>query len=228
VTAPITPIQPDHPQQAAIRLRQVSCERGGRELFNIDYWRLPAGEHGLLEGPSGCGKTTLLHLIAGLETGVNGEINVLGHDPGQLGSRQRDRFRASHIGLIFQDFHLLEGLTVEANLRLGGWLGRRGDNRQAARELLVRLGLSSLAHQYPHTLSQGEKQRVAIARALINQPPLILADEPTSALDDANTDNVIGLLLEEADSHGASLLVASHDSRLRKHFSHRIELAGPQ
>ena len=215
-----------HKSPPAITLRELRCHRGQRELFHIAAWTLPAGEHGLLQGPSGCGKTTLLHLIAGLECEAEGEITVLGQHPARLGNRQRDNFRARNIGLIFQDFHLLEGLTVEDNLRLAGWLGQRKNHRDAAHALLERLGLIALARQYPHTLSQGEKQRVAIARALINQPSLILADEPTSALDDDNAANVIQLLLEEARHQGATLLVATHDARIRQHFPHQLMLGG--
>jgi putative ABC transport system ATP-binding protein len=208
----------------SVALRELHCRRGGRSLFHVEAWQLPAGEHGLLQGPSGCGKTTLLHLIAGLDDDGDDNVKTLGTALGRLSNRQRDAFRARHIGLVFQDFHLLEGLSVEDNLRLSGWLGRTGDSREAARALLDRLGLSALARQYPHTLSQGEKQRVAIARALINHPDLILADEPTSALDDANAEAVIRLLMEEADHHGASLLVATHDARIGEHFGHRLQL----
>ncbi|MDQ2070465.1 ATP-binding cassette domain-containing protein [Natronospira bacteriovora] len=211
---------------AAVEVKNLRCRRGERELFHIHHWALPASGHGLLQGPSGCGKTTLLHLIAGLDVSAEGQLTVLGEGLLTKGSRQRDRFRARRIGLVFQDFHLLEGLTVEDNLRLAGWLGTRGDRRRPALELLDRLGLSGLARAWPHTLSQGEKQRVAIARALINHPDLILADEPTSALDDDNAEAVIRLLMEEADHHGASLLVSTHDARIADHFPHQLRLGG--
>jgi len=208
----------------AIRLRNLSCQQGGSRLFTIRDWALPQGAHGLMTGPSGSGKTTLLHCIAGLEPEFDGELRVIGQELKQLSRGARDRFRAAHIGLIFQDFHLLEGLTVEDNLRLGSWLAGRTASRQAAHHWLERLGLGDKAHRYPHELSQGEKQRIAIGRALIHEPQLILADEPTSALDDGNAHTVLALLLSEADRQGASVLVASHDNRIRRDFGYCLAL----
>jgi len=209
----------------AVSLLNLQCRRGGRHLFQIREWTLPQGAHGLLRGPSGSGKTTLLHAIAGLDQADEGLLSTLGEVLARRSARHRDRFRARHVGLIFQDFHLLDGLSVDDNLRLAAWLGEQRQQRQASRSLLERLGLDHLAQRYPHTLSQGEKQRVAIGRALINEPDLILADEPTSALDDNNCRRVIELLLGEAERLGASLLVATHDNRIGDGFHHELQLA---
>ncbi|MEA5446371.1 ATP-binding cassette domain-containing protein [Gammaproteobacteria bacterium AB-CW1] len=208
----------------AVSLNDLRCWQGNRPLFAIPHWALPQGEYGLMSGPSGCGKTSLLHCIAGLDSQFSGQLSVNGTALSELGQRGRDRLRGEHIGLIFQDFHLLEGLTVEDNLRLGSWLGGRGQSRAHAMDWLDRLGLSDQARHYPNQLSQGQKQRVAIGRALIHAPKLILADEPTSALDDRNAESVLALLFSEAAGQGASLLVASHDNRIRDQFSHRLAL----
>ncbi|MCP1727440.1 putative ABC transport system ATP-binding protein [Natronospira proteinivora] len=216
-----------NPQHPAVSLLNLQCRRGGRTLFHIREWTLPRGEHGLLRGPSGSGKTTLLHAIAGLDQAEDGLLATLGEPLPRRSARFRDRFRAHHLGLIFQDFHLLEGLRVEDNLQLAAWLGGQSRKGEASRAMLERLGLAHLARCYPHTLSQGEKQRVAIGRALINEPDLILADEPTSALDDANSHNVIELLLSEAARLGASLLVATHDNRIAAGFEHELSLNEP-
>lgn len=213
--------------KTVVRLDGVHCTRGGRVILDTGTWELPATRHGLITGPSGSGKTTLLHLIAGLEHPDRGNITVLGQSLGPLGPRERDRFRARNIGLVFQDFHLLDGLTVIDNLRLPLWLAGRRPERQRACALLERLELTHLGHSDPHRLSQGEKQRVAIARAVINHPRLIIADEPTSALDDANAARVLDLLLAEAATQDASLLVASHDRRIQGRFDTVLTLETP-
>lgn len=218
-------LAPDHP---AVEFTRLDLVRGNQTVLTAPAWRLPAGEHAMIAGVSGSGKTTLLHLLAGLETNVRGEIRVLGTALDTLGTRARDRFRARYIGLVFQDFHLLAGVSVEDNLRLPLWFAGVSPRRELAADLLDRLGIGALAQRQPHQLSQGEKQRVAIARAVINQPRLILADEPTSALDDDNATLVLELLRTEAERVGASLVVASHDQRLRTAFDHQLTLGLPR
>ncbi len=220
-----TALKSEHP---AVEFTHLELDRASATVLQVQPWQLPAGEHALIGGASGSGKTTLLHLLAGLETGARGEIRILGTAIHALGTRARDRFRAQHIGLVFQDFHLLAGLSVEDNLRLPLWFAGAAPRRSLAGELLDRLGIGALIQRLPHQLSQGEKQRVAIARAVINQPSLILADEPTSALDDNNAAAVLELLRTEAERAGASLAVASHDQRLRAAFAHELVLESPR
>ena len=215
------------PGSASVEIRGLQFERGGQKVLQATEWRLAARHHGLIRGRSGSGKTTLLHLLAGLEPAPAGSLRVLGTDITTLDGRGRDHFRARAIGLVFQDFHLLPGLTVEDNLRLPLWFARQRRDGARLRPLLERLGLSGLERRKPHALSQGEKQRVAIARAVIHRPRLILADEPTSALDDDNAMRVLDLLREEAEHTDASLLIATHDERLGTAFDHQLILESP-
>lgn len=213
---------------AAIALADLAHARAGTPILAVSGWYLPPGEHGLILGPSGSGKTTLLHLLAGLEPVDSGSITILGTPISGLTTRDRDRFRARNIGLVFQDFHLLPGLTVAENLRLPLWFAAAPAPAGAIERLLDRLDLHGLGGRRPHELSQGEQQRVAIARAVINQPRLILADEPTSALDDGNAERVVDLLLAEAEAAGASLVVASHDRRVSGRFHHQLTMEAPR
>lgn len=216
---------PAHP---AVEFTRLELDRAGQTVLRTEPWQLPAGEHALIGGASGSGKTTLLHLLAGLETGARGEIRILGTSFHGLGTRERDRFRGRHIGLVFQDFHLLAGLSVADNLRLPLWFAGVASRGHLVADLLDRLDVGALVDRQPHQLSHGEKQRVAIARAVINQPRLILADEPTSALDDDNATLVLDLLRAEAERADASLVVASHDQRLRANFHRQLILEAPR
>ncbi len=182
------------------------------------------GEHWLLLGQSGSGKTTLLHLLGGLLTAKNGSVKVADTDLKQLTSSALDKFRGRHIGIIFQKAHFVKSLTVEENLMLAQQLAGVKINRERIAELLNHLNVGHKLKSKPNRLSQGEQQRVAIARALVNKPTVVLADEPTSALDDVNCDEVIKLIEREANEVGATLLVVTHDGRLKEKFEKQIIL----
>ncbi len=182
------------------------------------------GEHWLLLGQSGSGKTTLLHLLGGLLTAKIGSVNVAGTDLKSLSTAALDKYRGKHIGIIFQKSHFVKSLTVEENLMLAQQLAGVKINRTRITALLNHLHVGDKLKSKPDRLSQGEQQRVAIARAIVNQPDVILADEPTSALDDANCNEVIELLEREAKAVGATLLVVTHDGRLKERFEKRIHL----
>ena len=197
---------------------------------------LNAGDHLFLRGASGSGKSTLLGLLAGLNNADSGEIRLLGQSIGDLSASARDRFRADHIGVIFQQFNLVPYLTALANVTLPCQLSRvRRErtgvgatnaviNAQAA-TLLTALSIPTELHtRKPAQLSIGQQQRVAAARALMGAPELILADEPTSALDTHNRDRFMQLLLELAQRHKISVVFVSHDPALARHFHHQIEL----
>ncbi len=188
---------------------------------NIDC---KAGEHWLLIGQSGTGKTTLLHLLGGLRRTQKGGIEVAGQDLGKLNSDRLDRFRGENIGIVFQQSHFIGSLTVEENLLLALYLAGKKQDKTKVKSLLSRLNLADKLQSKPRQLSQGEQQRVAIARALVTQPKVILADEPTSALDDDNCQEVIQLLETEAKAQNASLLIVTHDQRLKDYFNNTIEL----
>ncbi len=188
---------------------------------NIDCQK---GEHWLLLGQSGSGKTTLLHLLGGLLSPTAGSVKVGDTSLEKLSAAQLDKFRGKHIGIIFQKAHFVRALTVEENLKLAQQLGGSPISTDRIKELLDRLNVGHKLHAKTTDLSQGEQQRVAIARALVNQPTIILADEPTSALDDTNCEEVIQLLEEQAAAVGATLLVVTHDGRLKERFEKQIVL----
>lgn len=186
-----------------------------------------AGEHWLLLGNSGCGKTTLLHLLGGLRTPKQGSVQIGNTVLNMLPNKALDSFRGKNIGIIFQQSHFVQSLNVEENLLLAQQLAGVPKDRQRVRDLLAHLQLGHKLKSKPNQLSQGEQQRVAIARAIVNKPQLILADEPTSALDDKNTEQVIQLLEQQALAVNATLLVVTHDARLKNHFQRQIHLTPP-
>jgi ABC-type lipoprotein export system ATPase subunit len=182
------------------------------------------GEHWLLLGQSGSGKTTFLHLLGGLLSPQSGSIRVGDTDMTALKKSALDHFRGQKIGVIFQTAHFVKALTVEENLVLAQQLAGFEEDKTLIFNLLQKLNLSHKLKSKPSELSVGEAQRVAIARALINRPSVILADEPTSALDDKNTDEVIQLLENQAAEAGATLLIVTHDGRLKNYFKNQIQL----
>ena len=174
-----------------------------------------SGEVAAIMGPSGSGKSTLLNLIAGLDRPSAGTVSVAGQRIDTLGEGALARFRARHVGIIFQFFNLLDDLTVTDNVLLPAQLAgaSRRQARARAGELLARLGIDRQRDAYPARLSGGQRQRVAIARALVNAPELLLADEPTGALDTA-TGQEIGRLLGELNAAGQTLVLVTHDPAL--------------
>lgn len=197
----------------------------GKPILDLPALQLARGRHGLLLGPSGSGKTSLLHILAGLLRPTGGHVFLLGNDLTALGAAAADRLRARHVGIIFQQLHLIRAVSALDNLRLAQRLAGQQPDDASARHLLDRLGLAARADALPDTLSQGERQRVAVARALVNKPMLLLADEPTSALDDENCDATLRLLLEQAEMSGATLLIATHDQRLTRHLPVHVRLS---
>jgi len=183
---------------------------------------LSPGEFVALMGPSGCGKSTLLNLVAGLETPDEGEIEVGGEPVTGRTEDELARMRRHHIGLVFQFFNLLEGMTVLENVALPAIIaGRKRKMAETrARDLLDLLGIGDKALAVPGVLSGGQRQRLAIARALANDPTLLLADEPTGALDTA-TGQEIGALLRELNEGGQTLVLVTHDPGLAERYAAR-------
>ena len=182
------------------------------------------GEHWLLLGQSGSGKTTLLHLLGGLLTPKEGKVTIGDTTLNTLNQSGLDKFRGKNIGIVFQKPHFISALTVEQNLQIAQYLAGEKQNRERIKELLGKLNLDHKLKAKTNNLSEGEKQRVAIARALINHPMVILADEPTSALDDANCNEVIDLLEQQASQQETTLLIVTHDNRLKTRFQNQIIL----
>ena len=201
---------------------------GARPVLDLPSWQVGAGERCLVVGRSGSGKSTLLHLLSGLATPRAGVVRIGGQDLAALSPSARDRFRGRSVGLLLQSFHLLDTLTAFDNVRLAQRLAGVPEDRARCREVLDYLGVAEFARARPSSLSHGQAQRVALARAVVNRPPLILADEPTSSLDDESCERVAALIEDEAARHGATLVVATHDSRLRRRFARQLSLASPE
>ncbi len=210
-----------------LELTRIRHRYGGQVVVAVEAWRAEASEQWLLHGPSGCGKTTLLHVMAGLLTPSEGTVRLDGKDLHALRGARRDAFRGRNIGIVFQQLHLIDAITVGQNLLLAQTSAGLARDQAAAMASLEALGLADKAAAYPFTLSHGQAQRVALARALINRPKLVLADEPTSNLDDGNAERVLALLRAQAKASGCALLVASHDQRIRDSFERRLELPAP-
>jgi len=181
-----------------------------------------AGETVAVMGPSGSGKSTLLNLIAGLDKPTKGTVTVAGQRIDNLGEAVLARFRARHVGIIFQFFNLLDDLTVEDNVLLPAQLAGVSRRKAKARAgaLLERMGIAEHRNDYPARMSGGQRQRVAIARALVNEPELLLADEPTGALDTA-TGQEITDLLRELNSAGQTIVLVTHDPVLAQRLAVR-------
>lgn len=207
----------------------------GPWVLDIPEFVVARGEHIFLAGPSGSGKSSLLALIAGVAVAQAGEVRVLGRAIADLGGARRDRFRADHLGVIFQLFNLLPYLSVLENVTLAcrfsprrrEHAARAGGAAAEARRLLrgLELGDEALHSRRATDLSVGQQQRVAAARALIGAPGIVLADEPTSALDTGLREAFVELLLRECSAAGATLVFVSHDRSLTARFPRSVELA---
>lgn len=210
---------------SVLDVRRLSKSYGTESVIREVSFRLDPGEHMLLLGPSGSGKSTLINLVAGLLTPDAGEITVAGEAMTGCAGAARDDLRRRRIGIIFQTLRLVSALSIRRNLRLAQKLGHGMIDDAAIDTLLDRLGIAHRADARPRQLSQGEAQRAAIARALVGRPDLLVADEPTSALDDAHAERIAALLLDTTKAQGTTLLVATHDQRLRRFIPNTLSLA---
>jgi ABC-type lipoprotein export system ATPase subunit len=185
------------------------------------------GEAVAITGPSGSGKTTLLNLISGLDRPTAGRIVVLDNDLGQMSERALTSFRAKHFGLVFQDPHLLPGLSALENVALARLpFEKRSYLNAESRKLLKAVGLGHRLSHPPSRLSSGERQRVGLARALLGQPELLIADEPTGNLDANTAEDLIELLDELRHELGITLIVATHDPAVAAVADRVVRLAG--
>jgi len=200
---------------------------GGFRLV-VPALEIAQGESVALIGPSGTGKTTLLNLIAGVVSPQCGEIRVGELRVDAMNDAARRAFRVSALGMVFQNFELLEYLNVLDNIlhpyRIHPVMRLDADVRERALALAHECGLGDKLLRYPDKLSQGERQRAAICRALINQPKIILADEPTGNLDPENKRRILQLLFAQAAQHGATLFVVTHDHGLLGEFDRVVDL----
>ena len=214
----------------AIKLHNLNYTFQGSSLpvLSIPAWQVARNERVFLQGESGSGKSTLLGLLAGLQLPSLGEVEILGARMSALGAGKRDRFRAKHLGVVFQQFNLIPYLSALENVLLAAQFGtsdRRGA-RQRAIELLESVNLpSSLHDRKAAALSIGQQQRVAIVRALINEPSLLLVDEPTSALDHNNRDAFLALLFDMLADMDCATVFVSHDPTIGRLFDKHVRLA---
>jgi len=211
-----------------IRLHDLSMSFGtgadARTVLALKEWTVAAGERVALVGRSGSGKTTLLNLVSGLLLPDTGRVEVAGTDVAALGEAARDRFRAEHVGYVFQTFHLLDGFSAEENVELGAIFSRGRLPAGRAREVLGEVGLADHAGKPPSKLSVGQQARVALARALVNRPQVLLADEPTGSLDEETGRSVLDLLLDTAREHGITMLCATHDMEVAAAFDRTVRV----
>ncbi len=178
----------------------------------------------LILGQSGKGKTTLLHLMALLLRPDGGQVFINNQDITPLSVAEAAAVRASQIGIIYQRPHFVSSLNVMDNVLLSSYLAQKPQDKARVKQLAEQLGFADHLSKKTNQLSQGEQQRVSIARALMNNPAVILADEPTSSLDDINCDKVIELLKNQSEQIGASLVVVTHDQRLKDAFAKQVKL----
>ena len=183
-----------------------------------------AGHSLVITGQSGVGKTTLLHLLAGISRPYVGDIYIDNQNICELSSKQLDQFRGKNIGLILQQSHFVEALSVLDNLIFSSWLSTGHKNKKYALDLLNELNIIDHQHKLTKQLSVGQQQRLSIARALIASPKVLLADEPTSSLDDDNTYLVANLLQSLAAKFQTALVIVSHDQRLKNIFPQHLNL----
>jgi putative ABC transport system ATP-binding protein len=204
----------------------VRYQREESPALQIAYLKINSGECVAVMGPSGSGKTTLINIVSGLEKPAQGKILWNSVDLCRLSDTARDRWRAEHVGLIMQDFHLYPGLSALENVLLPARFRRwklSPQTKQRAEELLHQVGLS-LEKRSIESFSRGEIQRVAVARALLQKPSILIADEPTASLDERNGEQIIELLLSLAKRHQVTLIVVTHDRRLAQRINRHIML----
>lgn len=192
-------------------------------LLDVDLTVSP-GEFVVVLGPSGCGKTTLLNTIGALDTPSEGTVMVAGHDITTASRSELFTFRRNSVSFVFQSFNIFPSLTALENVQFGADVSGKKDG-VTAQQMLEQVGLGERVKHFPHELSGGEQQRVAIARALATDNPVLLADEPTGELDFATGSRILELLISQAES-GKAVLVVTHNREISRVADRVIELSG--
>jgi len=203
-------------------------ERGRQKvevLHGVDL-KIEEGDFLALMGPSGSGKTTLLNLIGGLDTPSGGSITVAGERIDKLGAGQLARWRAAHVGFVFQFYNLMPMLSAQRNVELPLLLTKLSGKQRAqnAAIALQLVGLADRASHKPSELSGGQQQRVAIARAIVSDPTLLVCDEPTGDLDRQSAEEILGLLRELNREHGKTIVMVTHDPKAAEYANHTLHL----
>ena len=201
--------------------------REGAFRLRIPHLRIHEGSTSAFVGPSGSGKTTLLNLIAGIVLPKKGIVEMDGVEVSAMGDAQRRDYRITHIGLVFQEFELLEYLTVLDNIllpyRINTSLDLDREVHDRAATLAEQVGIADKLSRYPKKLSQGERQRVAVCRAVLPQPIMLLADEPTGNLDPVNKWRVLDILFEYAQKSRTTLVAVTHDHEVLERFERVVD-----
>ena len=193
---------------------------GNNTILSELNFSLDNGSHLIISGPSGSGKSTLINLMSGLYRPTSGHVSFESNDYSKLTDKDIDEMRAKNFGLIFQRLHLIKHLTVEQNILLGF----NKIKLPNIEKLIEDIGLTLKKKQLAKELSFGESQRVAIARGVVNNPKIIFADEPTSSLDDENTTRVLKLISAQANKNKSSIVISTHDERVKKFFKNILEI----
>jgi len=219
--------------EPVVRIDGLQFRYGDGEFeLTVPELEVARGEHVGVVGPSGSGKTTLLHLIAGIETPQRGHVWTAGTAVSELDDAARRSFRIQRLGLVFQEFELIDHLSVLDNVllpyRIHPALRLDDAARARAEEIASDLGIGNRLGRRATRLSQGERQRVAVCRALVAEPELLLADEPTGNLDPGNKERVVDLLLQSAEARGATLVVVTHDHDILPRFARTVDFAAFQ
>jgi lipoprotein-releasing system ATP-binding protein len=207
-----------------IQTENLTYKYPNGKTFSFPAFKVDDKETFLILGKSGVGKTTFLHLLAALLQPTHGTITINGINLNTLNREKLSEFRSKNIGIIYQKPHFVSALTVKENLMLSNYLAHKISDDELLNNLSLSLDIKDLLHKKTNELSLGEQQRVGIARALMNNPAVILADEPTSSLDDENCKNVIELLQNQSEKIGASLIIVTHDQRLKNIFGNQVTL----
>lgn len=205
-----------------IEIKNLQKSYDNERIIDIPQYTFEKGMSYLIFGPSGCGKSTLLNIIAGVIPADSGEVIINGTDITKMSPVKRDEYRLHSVGYVFQDFRLLDQMTVEDNLRL---LELEVKEKLDIDEMLEPLGILPKKKKKINTLSVGEKQRVAIARALIKNPLVLLADEPTGNLNKKIADEIMSLTASYAQKYNIPVITVSHDYDMKEHFDNFIEMA---
>lgn len=208
-----------------ISLKSVAHQYTPQQDIRFEDWQIDAGSQWLLLGASGSGKSTLLHILTGILKPAQGNVTIKGTSIYDLSAKELDQFRGRNIGIIFQRPHLIKSLSISENLIIAQSFANLPTDLKRVNEVLEALGIADKKNAYPNQLSQGQLQRVSIARAVINKPALLIADEPTSSLDDNNAQIVLELLMQQSGANQATLVVATHDKRVKDAFKHTYELS---
>ncbi len=207
-----------------IEIKDIRHQYNNNHEIVFKDWQIENNQQWLLLGESGSGKTTLLHILTGILKPTQGSVKINNTEIYQLSPKALDQFRGQHVGIVFQKPHLLKSLSITENLQLTQSLAGLEVNTNRIDEVLDSLNILSKKNSKPDQLSQGQLQRASIARAVLNKPTLLIADEPTSSLDDKNAQAVLNLLLEQSQLNHTTLVIATHDQRIKEAFTNTYSL----